>query len=78
MGDIVPLAGAASTNGAQQSSPGRRTRSVRKPGLPANRSVSTDRAEEPLLKNRFVSIGLLKNKLASFKRAAVIPGTKEG
>ncbi len=47
-------------------------------GCRLNRSVSTDRAEEPLLKNRFVSIGLLKNKLASFKRAAVIPGTKEG
>ncbi len=78
MSNIVLVAGAASTNGAQQSSPGLRTLRVLRPGLPANRSVSTDRAEEPLLKNRFVSIGLLKNKLASFKRAAVIPGTKEG
>jgi len=35
-------------------------------------------AEEPLLKNRFVLIGLFKNEPAFAERAAVIPGAKEG
>jgi hypothetical protein len=45
---IVRIARAVSTRGARQSSPGWRTRSVRRPGVPAYRSISSDRAAPPL------------------------------
>jgi len=43
-GEIVPIAGVVSAAGARQCSPGCRMRSIRRPGLPANRSLSPDRA----------------------------------